>query len=160
MGVIYWSIIFLSFIIAFVALVFPIVPGVLFLGLGFLLYGLFFTFDPLTPMFWIIQVFLVVLLFIADYVSNLVGVKKRGGTKAAVWGSTIGLLTGPFIIPFAGILIGPFLGAVIAELLVHKKPINEALKVGVGSLFGFLGGAFIKGLLQFVMIGYFLFAVL
>ena len=58
----------------------------------------------------------VILLFGADTLSNLVGVKKFGGSKAGMWGSTIGLLIGPFVIPVAGILIGPFLGLSLQNL--------------------------------------------
>ena len=57
--------------------------------------------------------FFVVLLFGADMAANAFGVKKFGGTKAGVWGSTIGLIFGPFVIPVAGILIGPFLGQLL-----------------------------------------------
>ncbi|MFP3440974.1 DUF456 domain-containing protein, partial [Pantoea sp. SIMBA_133] len=106
------------------------------------------------------QVLLTLLLFVADYASNLFGVKKYGGSKAAIWGSTIGLLVGPFIIPFAGIILGPFIGAVVAELLIHRKPFKESVQVGVGSLLGFLGGAVMKGVLQAVMITVFLVYVL
>ena len=74
----------------------------------------------MTIWFWIIQILFVILLFGADTLSNLVGVKKFGGSKAGMWGSTIGLLIGPFVIPVAGILVGPFLGAVIAELVVSR----------------------------------------
>ena len=48
------------------------------------------------------------------------------------------LLFGPFVIPVAGILIGPFLGAVLAELIVTEQGLKQAIKTGVGSLIGFL----------------------
>ncbi len=100
------------------------------------------------------------LLFVADYASNLFGVKKYGGSKAAIWGSTIGLLVGPFVIPFAGIILGPFIGAILAELVIHRKAFKESVQVGVGSLLGFLGGAVMKGLLQTIMVVVFLVYVL
>ena len=114
------------FIIAFVGLVYPIIPSALFIVGGFLLYGFIDTFDGMTVWFWVIQALFVILLFGADTLSNLVGVKKFGGSKAGMWGSTIGLLIGPFVIPIAGILIGPFLGAVIAEL-VRNSIRSEAI---------------------------------
>jgi uncharacterized protein YqgC (DUF456 family) len=160
LDILYWLIISVSFLLSFVGLVWPIIPGMLFLLLGFLLYGWFFTFEPLTFVFWLIQITLIILLFITDYFSNLFGVKKLGGTKAAIWGSTIGLLIGPFVIPVAGIIIGPFLGAVIAELIIEKKPIASAFKVGIGSVLGFLSGSLAKFFIQAFMIGYFLFKVL
>ncbi|QPC46890.1 DUF456 domain-containing protein [Mangrovibacillus cuniculi] len=160
MDVIWWIIISLLFAIAFIGLVYPIIPSVIFIFGGFLFYGFVFSFEPFGVLFWIIQGLLFILLLGADTLSNLVGVKKFGGTKAGMWGSTIGLLIGPFIIPILGILIGPFAGAVIAELVIHKRPISEAVKVGVGSLVGFLTSVVTKGIIQLIMVGYFLFVVL
>ncbi|MEK5390736.1 DUF456 domain-containing protein [Margalitia sp. FSL K6-0131] len=160
MEVLYWIIITVVFVIAFIGLVYPIIPSAIFMLGGFLLYGLFFTFSPLNWLFWSIEVLFIILLFSADYVSNLIGVKKFGGSKAGVWGSTIGLIAGPFIIPVVGILIGPFLGAVLGELLVNRKPIKSAIKIGIGSLLGFISSVITKGFIQILMVGYFLFVVL
>ncbi|MCM3215367.1 DUF456 family protein [Niallia taxi] len=159
MDIIYWVIIVALFIVAYIGLVYPIIPSVIFIIGGFLLYGLFFTFQEFSLLFWIVQGVFVILLFIADYMTNLISVKKYGGSKAGIWGSTIGLLAGPFLIPVAGILIGPFVGAVIAELLVNKSHWKAALKAGVGSLVGFLGSVAAKGLIQTIMIVYFLVAI-
>jgi len=160
MDIIFWIIICAAFIIAFIGLIYPIIPSVLFIIVGFILYGVFFSFHSLSILFWIIQGMFVVLLFVADTITNWIGVKKFGGSKAGVWGSTIGLLVGPFIIPVMGILVGPFLGAVIAELLVNKTNWKDSLKIGVGSLIGFLSSVITKGILQAIMIIYFFIAVL
>lgn len=159
MTIIYWSIIAVLFIVAFVGLVYPIIPSVLFIAAGFLLYGVFFSFEPFGFLFWSVQIVLIIALFAADYLANLVGVKKFGGSKAGIWGSTIGLLVGPFAIPVAGIIIGPFIGAVLAELIFQKKSISEAVRIGFGSLVGFFSGAVTKGIIQVIMIGYFLVVV-
>jgi uncharacterized protein YqgC (DUF456 family) len=156
----YWLIIWLVFIIGFVGLIYPIIPSVLFIVGGMLLYGVFFSFEPFSWFFWIIQGMFVLLLFGADYLVNLFGVKKFGGSKAGVWGSTIGLLIGPFVIPFLGIILGPFLGAVIAELLVHKQSLKNAVKIGMGSVVGFVGSVITKFIIQTIMIVYFFIRVL
>ncbi|WP_174734111.1 DUF456 domain-containing protein [Mesobacillus harenae] len=155
MEVIYWGLIIGCFIVAFVGLIYPIIPSVLFLLGGFGLYGLLFSFEPFNWLFWLVQGLFVVLLFGADYIANLIGVKKYGGTKAGVWGSTIGLLVGPFIIPVFGILIGPFVGAILAELAVNRKSLSEAVKVGLGSVVGFISSAITKGFIQIIMLIYF-----
>ena len=111
-------------------------------------------------LFWTVQSLFVVLLFMADYVANIIGVKKYGGSKAGVWGSTIGLLVGPFVIPVLGIIIGPFLGAIIAELIVNKTDLVTAIKIGFGSVIGFVSSVLTKGIIQIIMIGYFLIVVL
>lgn len=147
-----WILIVACFIIAFVGTVYPIIPSVVFMVIGYVVYGLFFSFDELTFWFWIIQSLFIALLFGADMAANAFGVKKFGGTKAGVWGSTIGLLFGPFVIPVAGILIGPFLGAVLAELIVTREGLKQAIKSGFGSLIGFLTSSVVKVIVLTVMV--------
>ncbi|MGM0828362.1 MAG: DUF456 domain-containing protein [Bacillota bacterium] len=155
MEFIYWTIIIVLMILAFVGLIYPILPSVIFLIGSFILYGVFFSFEPFSWLFWTVQVLFVILLFGADYMANLIGVKKFGGTKAGIWGSTIGLLIGPFVIPVIGILIGPFLGAIIGEWVVHRSNLKTAVKVGVGSVVGFISSVVTKGIIQIVMAIYF-----
>jgi len=159
MDAIYWIIISILFLMAFIGLVYPIIPSVLFLLAGFLLYGFLFSFGAFNWFFWLIQGLFIVLLFAADYVANLVGIKKFGGSKAGAWGSTIGLIFGPFIIPVLGILVGPFIGAFAAELIVNRRNFSESLKVGFGSVIGFISSVVTKTIIQLIMIGYFLLVV-
>jgi uncharacterized protein YqgC (DUF456 family) len=160
MAILAWIIISTLFVLAFVGLIYPIIPSSLFLIAGYLVYGWMFSFEPLSWVFWVIQGILVILLYVTDYASNFYGVKKRGGSKYAIWGSTIGLLVGPFIIPVIGILIGPFLGAIIGELLHQKGDFKQAVKVGIGSLLGFIGGTSVKFIIQAGMVIYFFIKVL
>ena len=147
-----WIVVIASFIVAYIGTFYPIIPSVVFMIIGYIVYGLFFSFTELTWLFWVIQLLFVVLLFGADMAANAFGVKKFGGTKAGVWGSTIGLLFGPFIIPVAGILIGPFLGAVLAELIVTREGVKQAIKSGIGSLIGFLTSSVVKIIILTVML--------
>ncbi|TMU85549.1 DUF456 domain-containing protein [Bacillus sp. BHET2] len=159
MEFVYWSIIIGLMILSFIGLVYPILPSVVLLMGSFILYGLLFNFEPFSWLFWTVQILFVVLLFGADYMANLIGVKKFGGTKAGIWGSTVGLLVGPFIIPVIGILIGPFLGAVIGEWLVHRTNLKTAVKVGIGSVVGFISSVLTKGFIQIVMAIYFFWVI-
>jgi uncharacterized protein len=159
MEIVYWGSISILFVIAFVGLFYPIIPSVLFILAGFLLYGVFFSFEPFGWFFWLVQGLFIVLLFVADYIANMIGVQKYGGSKAGIWGSTIGLLIGPFVIPVFGILIGPFIGAFIAELAVNKRDIKDSLKIGFGSVVGFISSVITKTIIQLIMIGYFLIVV-
>ncbi|MEK3890717.1 DUF456 domain-containing protein [Bacillus sp. FSL K6-3431] len=160
METVYWILIIILIIIAFIGLVYPIIPSVIFLLGSFILYGLLFSFEPFNWLFWIIQTLFVMLLFFADHLANLIGVKKFGGSKAGMWGSTIGILVGPFVIPVFGILIGPFLGAVIGEIIVNRTKFTLALKIGLGSVVAFISSVVVKAIIQLVMVGYFLFLVL
>ncbi|MEH7437438.1 DUF456 domain-containing protein [Neobacillus drentensis] len=160
MEIVYWALIAILFIVAFVGLVYPIIPSVIFLVAGFLLYGVFFSFEPFHWLFWVIQGLFVILLFVADYIANMIGIKKYGGSKAGIWGSTIGLIFGPFIIPVLGILIGPFIGAIAAELIFNKRNFMDSIKIGFGSVIGFISSVVTKTIIQAIMIGYFLVIVL
>lgn len=146
------SIITLLFIIAFIGLVYPIIPSVLFIMAGFIVYGFYAGFGTLPWWFWLIEALFIILLFAADTVSNIIGVKKFGGSKSGLWGSTLGLILGPFIIPIYGILLGPFIGAFIAEFFVARRKLGEAMRSGVGSVLGFLTSVVTKGVIQSVMI--------
>ncbi|MFO7316270.1 MAG: DUF456 family protein [Bacilli bacterium] len=159
MEILAWLLIIICFIIAFAGLLYPVIPSVLFLLFGFILYGLFFSFAELSWWFWLIEILFVVLLFMADALANLVSVKKFGGTKAGLWGSTIGLLIGPFIIPYLGIIIGPFIGAVLGEFIVARSDFPQAVRAGIGSLVGFLTSVITKSILQLVMILIFIIAI-
>lgn len=77
---------------------------------------------------------LVILQQLFNYYIPIWGVKKYGGTGSGQWGGVIGLLIGLFFLPW-GIIIGPFVGAVIGELIVGRTT-TESLKAGFGSLVG------------------------
>jgi len=159
MDLLIWAIIIVLLIGSFVGLIYPIIPSVLFIFGAFFLYGFYFTFDVFSIWFWIIQTMFLLLLFGADYLANLLGVKKFGGSKAGIWGSTIGLLIGPFVIPAFGIILGPFLGAILAELLVEKQSMNNAIKIGVGSVVGLISSVITKGIIQLIMCIYFIIVI-
>ena len=88
---------------------------------------------------------LVVIVQLLDYVTPLLGSKCSGGSKWGNWGCVVGTIVGLFFLPW-GIIVGPFAGAVIGELLGDKE-LRQALKSGVGSLIGFLFGTVVKLLL-------------
>ncbi|ARD46792.1 DUF456 domain-containing protein [Sporosarcina sp. P33] len=152
-----WTVAIIMFAIAYAGLIYPVIPSVVFIAAGFLLYGVIVSFEELTWLFWIIQLLFVLLLFGADTAANLIGVKRFGGSKAGMWGSTVGLLAGPFVIPVFGILIGPFLGAVIAELIFTRPGVKQAFRSGIGSVVGFLTSVAVKGIIMGVMIVIFLY---
>ena len=80
--------------------------------------------------------------------------KRSGGSKRAVWGAMIGLAVGMFAFPPIGLIVGPFLGAVIGELSTGKDS-SDALRSGFSTFIGFLGGVLIKLIASGVMFWYF-----
>lgn len=153
----------------------PVLPGVPLSYVGLLL--LHFT-DRVqfSWQFLTIWAVIVVVIQMLDYFIPAWGTKKFGGSKYGVWGSTIGLVVGLFMGPW-GIIIGPFLGAVVGELIyfnrhpqttlneteqslnnVEQKKnsnLNRALRAGLGSFIGLLTSTILKLICCGMMVFYF-----
>ncbi len=104
--------------------------------------------------FLVITGLLTVIVTVLDFIVPVWGTKKLGGSKAGVWGATAGLVIGLFFSPI-GIILGPFVGAVVAELIVGRK-MEQALIAGTGSFIGFIFGSALKLTLCFVFCYYFI----
>jgi uncharacterized protein len=133
--------------------VLPVIPGPPLTYIGLLL--LHFTkAHQFSTEFLLIWAVVAIGVSIIDNVIPVLGAKKYGGSKKAIWGSTIGLILGMFIFPPFGIIVGPFAGAVIGELIDGKET-KDALKAGFGAFMGFIGGIIIKLIASGLMIFYF-----
>jgi len=139
--------------------VLPVLPGAPLILLGMVVYGLFTGFAQLTWGFFVWLAVAVALTFFIDYLAGVWGVRRYGGSRAALWGSVIGLLAGALLLGPAGIILGPFLGAFLGEFLV-RKDFAQALRTGVGSLVGLLGGTVLKLVIELVMIVWFFLVIL
>lgn len=147
------------FILSFVGLVFPIIPSVLLIWLGFLIYQFGIDGDSLNTLFWIIMILITILLFVSDIIANSYFVKRFGGSRQGEITAAIAVIIGSFITPPFGIIYVPFLTVFVVELLV-KKTVKEAFYASIGSLFGFLGGTVAKVILQLIMVIWFLILIL
>ena len=109
--------------------------------------------DPFTNRFLIGWLLVIVLVTILDYYIPIWGTKKFGGTRYGMWGCTLGFVAAFWLGPW-GVVIGPFIGAFIGELLANKTQ-QQALRAAFGAFLGFLGGSAIKIMVCIVM-GYYL----
>lgn len=127
-------------LIGLVGCILPIIPGppLAYIGLLFLHFTERMQFENNELIIWAI---VAIAVTVADNVLPIWTTKKFGGSKVGVWGSTIGLVLGLFFAPF-GILIGPFLGAVLGEMLNNNN--EKAFKAGVGAFMGFIFGVGLK----------------
>ena len=134
----------------------PVIPGTPLSWLGLIALYL----APSLPFNWtfiIITGVVAIAIYIMDYIIPAIGTKRFGGSKAGAWGTTIGLIVGIFApIPF-GILIGPFAGALVGELLFNKTEGPQAFKAAIGSFFGFLASTFLKFMATLVYLGLFVY---
>ena len=135
----------------------PIIPGPITSWCGLLSIS-FTSYVELNYSFLLISFIIAALVFLIDIIIPILGLKKFGGTKKGMIGATIGLLLGLFIVGPFGILIGPFIGALSAEMLGNLK-FGEAIKASVGTLIGFIVGITMKFSISLVYFIFFLIEV-
>ena len=96
---------------------------------------------------------LTLLSFVIDFAATALGAKRVGATRLAIIGALLGTLAGVFL-GLPGLIIGPFLGAVIGELLSHGQ-VQQATRAGLATWMGLLFGTLAKLALVFTMLGVF-----
>lgn len=88
-----------------------------------------------------------------DFVAPIWLTNKKGGSKYSMWGAGIGMFVGLFF-SLPGIIIGPFLGALIGEFLAGRSA-DRALEIAFMSFISFMlttGIKFIYSLVLFIMV--------
>ena len=137
-------------LIGIIGAIIPGIPGPPVSFIGFLVAWLCFDND-FSYWYLIVTGVLAVVITVLDYYMPVWGTKKFHGTKSGMWGSTIGLIVSIFVLPkvivigplgIGGLLLGPFLGALIGELIAKNN--KNAFRSALGSFVGFLLGTFIK----------------
>ncbi|MCM3587336.1 DUF456 domain-containing protein [Mesobacillus maritimus] len=159
MEFVWWGLTILLFVLSFVGIVYPIIPSVLAIWGGFVVYQFLINPNELSIWFWLSMGILSVVLIAADFIANSYFVKKYGGSKTSENIAGVATIVGSFIFPPFGILLVPFLAVLVTEL-IHHKDTKKAFKIGFATIIGFLGGSVAKVLIQLLMIGWFIIAVI
>jgi len=137
-----------------IGLVLPAFPGAILIFLGFLLaaWAEGFThigFGTLSALG-----IMALLIYAVDLIAGAIGAKRFGASTRAIVGASIGAVVGLFFgIP--GVLLGPFIGAVLGELSVQRN-LLAAGKVGIGTTIGLALGVAAKLAVALSMIGLYL----
>ncbi|MBP9728507.1 MAG: DUF456 domain-containing protein [Candidatus Moranbacteria bacterium] len=145
----------LVWILIFVGLVGTILPGLPGTGLvfgGIVLHVAYFGMETVGMTTLILLGAVTLFSFVIDLLASLYGAKRFGASRSGVIGSTIGGLVGLIFLSLPGLFLGVFMGAIVGEFFLAKKSLNDSLRVGVGSILGFLAGSLIKLLLSLAMI--------
>ena len=135
-------------------LLLPLVPGAPLLFLGLLLGAWAENFRYIGLWTLLLLAGMAALTYVVEFVASILGVKKYGGSRRAMVGAALGGIVGMFLgIP--GILLGPFVGAVIGELSLQRS-LDEASRAGFGTVVGLAIGVAGKLAIGIAMIGIFL----
>lgn len=142
---------FLLCIVGIIGSFLPVLPGPFTSWVGLLILH----FAQVVPDNWTflgITLGISVIVWVLDYIVPAWGTKRFGGTKYGMVGSSIGLILGLLFFPPFGIIIGPFAGAFVGELVKDNNDSAKALKAALGSFLGFLAGTFIKFIVSIAFI--------
>lgn len=129
-------------VVGCVGCIVPVLPGVMLAYAGYL--SLYFCSYSTISLAWLV-VFGVLTLAVSllDYLLPSYMTRKFGGTKAGERGAMAGVIAGMFFGPI-GIIVAPFIGAVVAELIYDNSDKERAFKSGFGSFLSFFVGTGIK----------------
>jgi uncharacterized protein YqgC (DUF456 family) len=100
---------------------------------------------------------LAALSYLVDLVAGAMGVQRSGASRRAMAGAALGTLAGLFF-GLPGVIIGPFVGAVVGELTV-RRDLASAGRAGVAAWIGFVIGTAVKIAIAFAMLGIFIVAL-
>lgn len=132
----------------------PALPGPPLSFIGLLLIHFTEKISLPNSLLWVMAV-VTILISVLDYVIPVLGTKISGGTKNGVRGATIGIIFGFFAGP-AGLILGPFMGAMVGEILGGKRDMGKILKAAFGSFLGFLVSIGLKLMASLAMLFYYL----
>jgi len=138
--------------------VLPMLPGLPLAFLGMLLAAWAGDFGEISVFTVIVLGVLTVASLVVDLLASAWGAKRAGASKTAMLGAGLGGLVGMMLFNLPGLIIGPFVGAMAAEL-AKGKPLKQAGKIGVATWIGMTVGMVLNIGLAFAMLGIFLFAL-
>lgn len=129
-----WTLLAFGFLLALLGTFLPGLPGALFVVLALLVHK--WLLPEVYPWWSVLLIIgLALLSWLADVLATTLGAKWGGASK---WGMLGALLGGLLCLPFGlpGLLLGPFIGAVVGDFIAHKKEWQALLKAGTGAALG------------------------
>ncbi len=161
MGEINWIAVaaLLVMLVGLAGTVLPVIPGIPVIFLAMLGYDWTTSFQVLGPYFLGTMLILVILSWVADYFSGVVGAHKYGASTWGKIGVIVGGIAGFLLGGPIGLILGPLAGVIIAELLAGKNW-SEAMSTGWGTFVGILAGSVARLAIATIMIVAFLIRII
>lgn len=154
MTVILWLCIIAAFVLAFIGLIKPIIPSVLVLWVGFLIYQFGFHNGNLSWVFYVSMILFTVFILVADFIMNKYFVNKFGGSKLSELVALVGVIVGCFVFPPFDIIIVPFVAVLVVEM-IQEPNLTKALKASFGSVVAFLASSVAQAIIMIIMVIWF-----
>lgn len=132
----------------------PLIPGIPLIWIGILIVGWASGFTALSGTTVLVLGLVTLIAQSLSYISGVLGAKTFGATPMGTAGSFVGMIMGLLFLGGLGVVIGPFIGALLGELFSGRSE-QKALRASFGTLIGFFGGTFVQMLVAFVLFGFF-----
>jgi len=152
-----WTLAVALMAVGVMGVVLPALPGTVLIFVGMLLGAWIDDFTRIGGWTLGLAGVLVVLSFVCDYLAGVLGAKRLGASRQAVFGAALGTVLGVFT-GLWGLLFMPLLGAALGEYLVIRN-LQQAGRVGMATAVGLLVGTAVKIAIAFAMIGLFVAAL-
>jgi uncharacterized protein YqgC (DUF456 family) len=158
MTAVLWILSVLLVVAGIVGIVLPALPGTILIFVGLLFAAWADHFQRVGPVMLTVIGLIAAASYGVDFVAAALGAKHLGASKRATAAAALGTLLG-FFLGLPGIIVGPFLGAILGEVTIHRDW-KRVGKAGVAAWIGFAFGTAVKVGIAFLMIGLFLAAYL
>lgn len=146
---------FVLILIGLAGIILPMLPGLVFIWLGIFIYAFKTGFQAISLTTVLIFLGITLLFLAVDFIAPLFGAKKYKASRFGITGAFLGAILGIFSLGPVGIIVGPFLGAFIGEIMSGRKR-DQAFSSALGAMLGFLFGTLLKIIFGLVMFGFFI----
>jgi hypothetical protein len=153
MEIVFWILGVVLVIVGLIGIVMPALPGTILILGGLVLVAWADQFMRVGPWMLVLIGLIGVATYAVDFAAAALGAKRLGASPRAMAGAALGTIAGLFL-GLPGIIVGPFIGAVIGELTLHRDW-KQAGRAGLSAWIGFTIGMAVKVAMAFVMIGVF-----
>jgi uncharacterized protein len=148
--VLLWLAVFALIAVGLAGTVLPALPGVPMIFLGVWLAAWIDGYERIGGLTLTVLGLLTLIAVAVDFIASALGARRVGASRQAITGSVLGSLVGIFF-GLPGLLLGPFIGAVVGELSA-RGGLRQAAEVGVATWVGLLFGTLAKLALSLAML--------
>lgn len=145
-----WTVAVVGSAVGLAGIVLPFLPG---LGLIFASALIFKVCVPDLVSWWTLGGLagMVLLGMVVEWLAGAIGVRWLGGSRWAMGGALVGALVGLFF-GLPGLILGPLAGAVLAEILLARRPVFQAARASAGVAVGWGAATVVKLILGLGML--------